>query len=74
MVTLVFWTLGLLVCVLVQAEMLRSSAAFFQIVAEMLALLSEVTEHGTQVMLVVRRLGMMSPVHRTLSLLDSAFV
>jgi len=58
----------------VQAEMLRSSAAFFQIVAEMLALLSEVTEHGAQVMLVAHRLGMMSSVHQTLGLLYSAFV
>ncbi len=74
MVTLVFRTLGLFVCALVRVEMLRLSAAFFLIIAEMLGLLSEVTKHGAQVMLVVHRLGMMSSVPRTLSLLDSAFV
>ena len=74
MMTSVFQTLGLLVCALVRAEMLRSSAAFFRIVAEMLALLSEVMEHGADVLLVAHRLGMMSSVHWTLSPLYSAFV
>src|SRR6266436_4291693 len=48
MVDLVFWTLGLLASVLVQAEMLESLAAFALAVVEMSVLLSEARYYGAE--------------------------